>query len=118
MTVAGNHDIRGTGALQAYHEFMPVRISRELGKDITKTTFSFRVGPDVYIALDFEHPDDKELDKLLDESEDARYTFILCHSSLFPSDDYAARWFFHGRNKPEHTAARRHICSALSPCKP
>ena len=109
VTVAGNHDIRGTGALQAYHEFMPVRISRELGKDIAKTTFSFRVGPDVYIALDFEHPDDEELDKLLDESEDARYTFILCHSSLFPSDDYAARWFFHGRNKPEHTAARRHF---------
>ena len=109
VTVAGNHDIRGTGALQAYNEYMPERMSAELGQEITKTTFSFRVGPDVYITVDFEHPDDEELEKLLKESEGARYTFILCHSTILPPDGSTTRWFFHGRDNEKHTAARRHF---------
>ena len=109
VTIQGNHDFRGTGALEAYNEYMPGRISAELGQEITKTTFSFRVGPDVFIAIDFSHPDDAEIEKLLKESEGARHTFVLCHSSLFPSDAATCRWFFHGSSKASHTAARRHF---------
>ena len=109
VTVEGNHDFRGTGALDAYNAYMPKRMSAELGQEITKTTFSFRVGPDVFIAIDFSHPDDAEIEKLLQESEGARYTFVLCHSSLFPSDAATCRWFFHGADKEKHTKARRHF---------
>ena len=109
VTVEGNHDHRGTGAKEAYHEFMPARMSQELGTEIKQTNFSFRVGPDVYIVIDFSHPDDAEIEKLLDESKDARYTFVLCHSTILPPDGSTCRWFFHGSAKEKHTLARRHF---------
>ncbi|MDE6344777.1 MAG: metallophosphoesterase, partial [Muribaculaceae bacterium] len=37
VTVVGNHDIRGVDAEKVYHEYMPKRMSQEIGKDIKKT---------------------------------------------------------------------------------
>jgi len=96
ITVAGNHDIRGTDALETYQEYMPMRMSEELGKEITKTTFSFNIGPDVYIFVDFNNPDVDELRKLLSKSKNARYTFIVTHGPVFPSDDSNCRWTLFG----------------------
>lgn len=109
ITVEGNHDIRGVDAEGIYHSYMPERMSRELGKEITKTTFSFNIGPDVFIVIDFDHPDDAEIDRLLDESEGARYTFVIVHGALFPMDDPDCRWIFHGWDNEKDTAARRHF---------
>lgn len=109
VTVEGNHDIRGVDAKEIYHSYMPQRMSRELGKDIRKTTFSFRIGPDVFLVLDFDHYDDEEVDRLLDESEDARYTFVIVHGALFPMDAADCRWIYHGGDNEKDTAARRHF---------
>ena len=107
VTVVGNHDIRGTGAKEAYHEMMPGLMGKELGKTITKTTFDFFIGDDAFIVLDFNHPDDAEIEKLLEETKGARHTFIVTHGPLLPYDNGNARWFFHG--KAADTGARRHF---------
>lgn len=99
VTVVGNHDIRGTDAKKVYHEFMPKRMSEELGKEIQKTTFSFWVGPDVYIVLDFNNPEDAEVERLLEESKESRYTFVMVHGPLIPWDGKKNEWFFHGSIK-------------------
>ena len=109
VTVVGNHDIRGVDAKATYHKYMPKRMSEELGKTITKTTFSFTIGKDAYIVLDFNNPDDMEIEKLLKETKGARHTFVITHGPLFPFDGGSCRWFFHGGNTKEHTAARRHF---------
>jgi len=96
ITVVGNHDIRGVDAEQAYKDYMPARMSRELGKPVSKTTFSFNIGDDVYIVADFNTPDDEEMEKLLKDSEGARHTFVIVHGPLFPYDSSSCRWFYHG----------------------
>ncbi|MBQ9548927.1 MAG: metallophosphoesterase [Bacteroidales bacterium] len=114
VTVVGNHDIRGTDAKKVYHEYMPLRMSQELGKSITKTTFSFTVGPDAFLVVDFNDPDDAELERLLRETEGARYTFVVVHGPVFPIDSANCRWFFHGKNTPEDTRARLHFRSEFA----
>lgn len=109
VTVVGNHDIRGVDAEKTYHDYMPARMSQELGKDIKKTTFSFYVGDDVYIVLDFNQPDDEEIERLLRDSEGARHTFVMSHGPLFPYDGGNCRWFFHGGESEADTIARRHF---------
>jgi len=114
VTVTGNHDIRGTKAKEAYHAYMPKRMSEELGKPVTHTNFSFTIGDDVYIVLDFNDPDDALIDRMLKESEGARHTFVLTHGPLFPYDGGSCRWFFHGGKSAEETAARRHFRQAFA----
>lgn len=109
ITVEGNHDIRGIDAEDIYHRYMPERMSRELGKEITKTTFSFTIGPDAFIVIDFDHTDDEEIDRLLDDTVGARYTFVIVHGALFPMDDPDCRWIFHGGDSEKETAARRYF---------
>lgn len=107
VTVCGNHDIRGTKAGEAYNEFMPERISKEIGKEVSKTTFSFMIGPDAYIFIDFSQKDADEIEKLLLETKGARYTFIVTHAPVFPYDKASCRWFLYGRDK--YTEQRRHF---------
>ena len=107
VTVVGNHDIRGVDAEKVYHEYMPGRMSQELGKSVLKTTFCFNIGPDAFLVLDFNKPDDAEIEKMLRETEGARHTFIVTHGPAFPMDDRSCRWFFHGSRKD--TEARRHF---------
>lgn len=114
VTVAGNHDIRGTDAHATYHDYMPARMSRELDQKVTKTTFSFRIGRDVFIVIDFNSPDDEEVERLLDESADARYTFIVTHGPVFPMDSASARWFYHGGASEQETERRRHFRRRLA----
>jgi Calcineurin-like phosphoesterase. len=109
VTVVGNHDIRGVDAKQAYHEFMPARLSSELGASIDKTTFSFAQGNDVFIFIDFNDPDDVEIEKLLADSKGARNTFIVTHAPVIPADTVGCRWFFHGGNNEMDTEARRYF---------
>ena len=119
VTVVGNHDVRGKEngknvARDAYHEYMPARMSQELGKEITKTTFGFTIGPDAFIVVDFDRPDDAETDRLLAETEGARHTFIIIHGPVFPYDGGNCRWIYHGKDKPEETAARLHFREAFA----
>lgn len=107
VTVVGNHDIRGVDAEKAYKEYMPARMSKELGKEIAKTTFGFNIGDDAFIFIDFNKPDNDEIEKLLKETEGARHTFVVSHGPVFPYDGGDSRWFFHGYRK--HTDERRHF---------
>ena len=109
VTVVGNHDIRGVDAWEAYHSYMPQRMSSELGKEISKTTFDFTIGDDAFIVIDFNDPDDAEIEKLLAETKGARHTFVITHGPVFPYDSANARWFLHGGKSEEDTAARRHF---------
>lgn len=107
VTIEGNHDVRGTQAAEVYHEFLPAFVSEELGRSISKTTFSFTIGDDAYIAVDFNHPDNQELDKLLKETQGARHTFILSHGTLFPADNSYPTWYFLGGRNPEKRRKER-----------
>lgn len=109
VTVVGNHDIRGVDAERVYHEYMPERMSQELGKDIQKTTFCFTIGPDAFLVLDFNRPDDAEIERMLRETKGARHTFVITHGPVFPMDAQSCRWFFHGGGSDKNTLARRHF---------
>jgi hypothetical protein len=110
----GNHDIRGAmkgdGALAAMKDWMPKQMSKELGTPVTRTTFSFRQGPDVFIAIDFNNPNLDYIKKLLDESSDARYTFVVSHGPVVPSG--LTNWILFGK-KP-FGAQRRELRALLA----
>lgn len=114
VTVVGNHDIRGTDARQAYEDFMPARMSEELGKQITKTTFGFNIGNDAFIVIDFNTPDDAEIDRLLNDTKGARHTFVMTHGPVFPYDASSCRWFLHGGASEKETQARLHFRQAFA----
>ncbi len=114
VTVVGNHDIRGVDAEKVYHEYMPRRMSQELGKEIQKTTFYFTIGPDAFLVLDFNSPDDAEIEKMLLATKGARHTFVITHGPIFPMDAQSCRWIFHGGNSEAHTMARRHFRSEFA----
>ncbi|MGN0201497.1 MAG: metallophosphoesterase family protein [Candidatus Cryptobacteroides sp.] len=102
VTVAGNHDLRAADdrfAVKAYSSFMFERLSIELGKKIEKTCFSFMVGKDAYIVIDFTYPDDEEIDRLFKETEGARYTFVVIHGPVFPYQNAKSNnWILHGKD--------------------
>lgn len=115
VTVVGNHDVRGNDdkvAAAAYRSEMNARMGAELGKVIESNNFAFRVGPDVFIAVDFNAPDDDAVIRLLEENADARYTFMLIHGPVFPYESKKyGDWYYHGRKKqmPENRATMRAI---------
>ena len=116
VTVAGNHDIRGDmkgdGARETLEKWLPETMAKELGVPVKGTTFSFRQGPDVFIVVDFNEPrpDFALLKRLLAESEDARYTFIVSHGPTVPSGQI--RWFLLGKKKRDKE--RRELRSLLA----
>ena len=111
ITVAGNHDLRSVNdkvSAVAYEQYICEAMSGELGKTVTSSTFSFNIGPDSFIAINFTYPDDELIEKLLEETQGARYTFLLIHSPVFPYDDVKYwNWYLHGRDKD--TTARDHL---------
>jgi predicted phosphodiesterase len=116
VTVAGNHDIRGDmkgdGAKKTLEKWLPETMAKELGVPVKGTTFSFRQGPDVFIVVDFNEPrpDFALLKRLLAESEDARYTFIVSHGPTVPSGQM--RWFLLGKKKRDEE--RRELRTILA----
>ncbi|MBQ0114961.1 MAG: metallophosphoesterase [Bacteroidales bacterium] len=107
VTVVGNHDIRGVDAYDVYEEYMPQRMSQELNRTIDNTTFAFTIGPDAFIVINFNDPEDDVIEKLLDETKDARYTFIITHGPVLPFDDSSCRWFLYGGR--DQTLERLHF---------
>ena len=99
MTV-GNHDIRGDiptdGTREAMDGWFVRTMSRELGRKVESTSFSFSHGPDAFIVADFNAPRPKfeTLKKLLDDCSGARHVFLVTHGQAIPSG--AGRWFLFG----------------------
>ncbi len=110
VPVAGNHDVRSGlklhGATAAYCQFMLPFLTHQLSglvsNGVDKTTFGFRLGPDLWIIADFNVGvrDLAVIKKLLDDNGDARYTFVCSHGPVLPSDisskNRSRRWFFLG----------------------
>ena len=100
VVASGNHDIRGDmkgdGARETLEKWLPETMAKELGVPVKGTTFSFRQGPDVFIVVDFNEPRPNlaTIKRLLEESKDARYTFIVSHGPVIPSGQ--TRWFLMG----------------------
>ncbi|MBQ9193283.1 MAG: metallophosphoesterase [Bacteroidales bacterium] len=116
VTVAGNHDLRGNDdavVTQAYHDYMPARMSRELGLDITDTNFLFNMGDDAYVVLDFSHPDVEKIDRLFAEADGARHTFVIVHSPVFPYDSASYWWWFLLGNREDTRAEERRYVRRL-----
>ncbi len=114
ITVVGNHDIRGTGADQAYKEYMPPRMSQELGHFVEDTTFWFHIGEDAFLFIDFNHPNEKLIHRMLKDSEGAWHTFVISHGPIFPCDGESCRWFLFGGKDEQSTASRRLLRTMLA----
>ena len=117
VTVIGNHDFRGNDdavGTRAYKAYMTGRMSRELGQDITSTNFLFRVGPDVFVAVNY-RSSFKKVKALLDQARGARHVFVLIHTPVFPFDDPEIyHWFFLGGPTDSHAAERREMRALLA----
>ena len=124
VTVCGNHDIRGgvrpeiqKGTCRAYEETICPLMTRELGSRLCEpvkgTTFAFRQGPDLFVAVDFNGGAKSvpALKRLLEANRDVRYTFILIHGGVFPYD-FWSRYFYLGA--PELDAVRREVRALLA----
>ena len=113
VTVAGNHDLRGNDdavATQAYADYMPARISAELGQEITDSNFLFNMGEDAYIVIDFTHTDVDTIGRLFQSAAGARHTFVVVHSPVFPYDSASYWWWILLGNRDDSRAeARRHV---------
>ncbi|MGM9740390.1 MAG: metallophosphoesterase family protein [Candidatus Cryptobacteroides sp.] len=103
VTVAGNHDVRAKDnafAREAYLGYMPGRMASELGVPVDSSDFSFRVGPDAFVVIDFNKPDDEKVANLIADASDARYLFVLIHCTVFPYDSTKYyKWYYHGKDK-------------------
>lgn len=117
VTVPGNHDLRGNDdalCRRAYKAFMPERMSRELGQEISSTNFLFRCGPDAFVAVNFTKPDVEEIRSLLEQARGARHVFVLIHAPVFPYDDSSYYWILLGNRKDSHAAERREMRKLLA----
>jgi predicted phosphodiesterase len=103
IAVKGNHDVEGIGGSSAFDKILPTFWSRELGLNppVTQTSFAYRQGPDVFIFLDdiemslqkktmvdgvekVTFPNWELFQALLNDNQDVRYTFIVCHFPIIP----------------------------------
>ena len=118
VTVAGNHDLRGNDdavAKKAYADYMPARLSKELGTPIQDTNFRFDVGDDAYIVLNFTQADVARIEQLLRGAEGARHTFVVVHSPVFPYDSASYWWWILlGSRDDKRAEERRHVRRLLA----
>lgn len=103
VTVVGNHDVLGRGgASKAYRDFMLPWLTKQIAplttNAVTRTTFGFRHGPDLWIFIDFNNGAGSvpAVKKLLAGNPDARYTFVATHGPVLPMDIWKRRWFYLG----------------------
>ena len=116
VTVAGNHDLRGNDdavITQAYNDYMPARMSRELGKRITDTDFFFNIGPDAYLVINFGKTTLEKVEKLFDAAKGARHTFVVVHSPVFPYDSAKYWWWILFGNRQDSRADERRYVRRL-----
>lgn len=99
LTVAGNHDVRGKGARQAYFEFAEAYLSRQLGRPVKYPVLSFRWGGDLWVLCDFEARDLAPLIAALEAVPDARHTFVVTHGPFTPSECGYSAWRLAGSGK-------------------
>ena len=104
--------MKGDGARETLEKWLPETMAKELGVPVAGTTFSFRQGPDVFIVVDFNEPRPNlaTIKRLLEESKDARYTFIVSHGPVIPSGQ--TRWFLLGKKKRDEE--RRELRTILA----
>jgi len=122
VSLCGNHDIRegdrDEGAAPAYADFMTAYESRQLAsflpRGIRSTTFGFRCGPDLWIALDFNFGarDAGIVRRLLAENPAVRHVFVVTHGPVLPMHLWRCRWFYLGR--VEDGALRREMRALLA----
>ena len=116
VTVAGNHDLRGNDdavITQAYNDYMPARMSRELGKEIKDTDFLFDVGPDAYLVINFGKTTIEKVENLFDAAKGARHTFVVVHSPVFPYDSAKYWWWILFGNRQDSRAEERRFARQL-----
>ena len=116
ITVAGNHDLRGNDdavASAAYADYMPARISAELGQEIADSNFLFNVGDDAYIVINFTDVGLDTIERLFQDSRGARHTFVVVHSPVFPYDSASYWWWFLMGNREDSRAAQRRYVRRL-----
>ncbi len=99
--VTGNHDIRkssaeSTGADETFYDWQCARMTEELGKAVNQTTFYFTHGPDLYISVNFNSPSMAVIEEALAAYPNARYTFLMTHGPVLPSDTTTYTWHLWG----------------------
>ena len=99
--VTGNHDIRkssgdSSGAADTYYAWQCARMTEELGSTIDNTTFYFTHGPDLYISVNFNSPSMPVIEEALAAHPNARYTFLMTHGPVLPSDTTNYTWHLWG----------------------
>ena len=126
LTVLGNHDIRGTGARNAYLNFAQPFMASEIA-NLTGVTpaataypvYSFRLGDDLWVFCDFETVDMNPICDVIDADPSARHVFLVTHGPFTTcaacTSIYNARWRLAGRAGSEssrprlyETLSRRH----------
>ena len=126
LTVLGNHDFRGTGARNAYLNFVQPFMASEIA-NLTGVTpaataypvYSFRLGDDLWVFCDFETVDMNPICDVIDADPSARHVFVVTHGPFTTcaacTSIYNARWRLAGRAGSEssrprlyETLSRRH----------
>ena len=116
ITVAGNHDLRGNDdavASAAYADYMPARISAELGQEVTDSNFLFNVGDDAFIVINFTEVGLDTIERLFQDARGARHTFVVVHGPVFPYDNASYWWWFLMGNREDSRAAQRRYVRRL-----
>jgi len=106
LTVVGNHDYRSPGGKKVYKRVMTPRMKQEIGAipgnagtTVSGTTFYFRHGPDLFVFINFESPDDAVIGKAFASHADARHKFVVSHGPVIPLDKgKRPDWIPYGRN--------------------
>ena len=106
LTVVGNHDFRGKGAVDAYFQFAEPFLSREIGQEVKYPAFSFRRGGDLWVFCNFETPELKPICELIEAAPDARYVFLVTHGPFTTPDSGSWRWRLGGRQACEKERPR------------
>ena len=118
VTVAGNHDQRGNDdavAYQAYADYMPGRLSQELGFTVPETNFLLKSGDDAFLVVNLSKPDVQRIEQLYREAEGARHTFMVVHCPVFPYDNAKYWWWIlFGDRKDSRADERRHIRALMA----
>ncbi len=84
---------------------------RELGQEVTSTTYSFRQGDDAWVVVDFNCPNPDLVNRLVDSTQGARHLFLVTHGPLVFSDSGSFRWSLFGA--PKYNEVRRALIAKL-----